>query len=115
MNVLVLAEKCGLILDIFGVLVILTGVIFSTIIAAFDFLEKRKTIDSYKTYRQNLGKGILLGLELLVAGDIIRSVTGDPTFTSVGVLAILVLIRTFLGITFDMEIDGRWPWNKKTS
>ena len=112
MNILSIAEKCGLFLDFFGVIVILTGIIFSTLLVVFDFLEKRKTVDPYKSYRQNLGRSILLGLELLVAGDIIRSVTGTPSFLSVGVLAVLVIIRSFLSITFDMEIEGHWPWQK---
>jgi uncharacterized membrane protein len=64
----------------------------------------------YRAYRQGLGQAILLGLEFLVAGDIIRTVAVDPTFASVGVLAIIVLIRTFLSMTLQLEVDGRWPW-----
>ena len=53
---------------------------------------------------------ILLGLELLVAGDIIRTVAIDPTFTSVGVLAVIVAVRTFLSWSLEVELQGRWPW-----
>lgn len=67
----------------------------------------------YRSYRQSLGRSILLGLELLVAADIIRTVAVTPTFESVGVLAIIVLIRTFLSFSLELEITGRWPWQKE--
>lgn len=57
-----------------------------------------------------LGRGILLGLELLVAGDIIHTVAVELTFETVGVLAIIVLIRTFLSFALEVELNGRWPW-----
>jgi len=64
---------------------------------------------------QALRLAILLGLEALVAADIIRTVAVTPTFAGVGVLAIIVLIRTFLSFTLELEIDGRWPWQKKAA
>jgi uncharacterized membrane protein len=67
----------------------------------------------YRSYRQLLGRSILLGLELLVAADIIRTVAVTPTFESVGVLAIIVLIRTLLSFSLELEITGRWPWQKE--
>ena len=60
-----------------------------------------------------MGKAILLGLEFLVAADIIRTVAVEPTFTSVGVLAIVVAVRTFLSFTLDVELQGRWPWQSR--
>ena len=66
----------------------------------------------YRQYRQRLGRAILLGLELLVAGDIIRTVAVTPTFESAGVLAVIVLIRTFLSFSLEVELEGRWPWSK---
>jgi uncharacterized membrane protein len=69
----------------------------------------------YRSYRQLLGRSILLGLELLVAADIIRTVAVTPTFESVGVLAIIVLIRTFLSFSLELEITGRWPWQKQSA
>ena len=68
---------------------------------------------AYRDCRQSLGRAILLGLEFLVAGDIIRTVAIAPTFTSVGVLGIIVLIRTFLSATLTVEIEGRWPWQPR--
>ena len=66
----------------------------------------------YRRFRQQLGQTILLGLELLVAGDIIRTVASQPTLTSVAVLASIVLIRTFLSFSLEVEMTGRWPWQK---
>jgi uncharacterized membrane protein len=60
--------------------------------------------------RRSVGQGILLGLEVLVAGDIIRTVGVDPSFRSVGILSVIVLIRTFLSFTIGAEVTGRWPW-----
>lgn len=68
--------------------------------------------DIFRQFRTGVAQAILLGLELLVAGDIIRTVAVDPTFQSVGVLAIIVLIRTFLSFEMTLEIDGRWPWQQ---
>jgi len=113
MNVFLFAEIVGEILDLFGVVIILGGVIISTGYFLTGVLESKNKDTLYRSYRNNLGRSILLGLELMVAGDIIRSVTGQPNLLSVGVLALIVLIRSFLGITFEMEIDGRWPWQKK--
>jgi uncharacterized membrane protein len=111
--ILNLAQIIGEQLDLLGVLVIVGGVFYCFINAVIQ-LVKNKT-DLYKPFRQNLGRSILLGLEFLVAGDIIRSVTGTPSFTSVGVLIIVVLVRSFLSMTFEMEIEGHWPWDKKDS
>jgi uncharacterized membrane protein len=64
--------------------------------------------------RRSIGRSILLGLELLVAGDIIRAVMVDPTFESVGVLVVMVAIGTFLSFTLEVEITSRWPWRAQT-
>ena len=71
--------------------------------------------DRYRLFRQQLGRSILLGLELLVAADIIRTVAVTPTLSSVSVLALIVLIRTFLSFSLELEITGRWPWQKAPS
>lgn len=105
------AQQAGELLDLVGVIVIFSGVVISVFLALFRILTK-KTENLYRYFRQCLGKSILLGLEFLVAGDIIRSITGTPSFTAVGVLVVIILIRSFLSITFDMEIDGCWPWQR---
>jgi uncharacterized membrane protein len=68
----------------------------------------------YCHFRQQLGRTILLGLELLVVGDIVRTVATQPTLTSVAILAIIVLIRTFLSFSLEVELTGSWPWQRKT-
>ena len=69
---------------------------------------------AYEGLRANLARGILLGLEFLVAADIIGTVALTPTFESLGVLAGIVLIRTFLSFSLEVEIEGRWPWQRKS-
>jgi uncharacterized membrane protein len=64
----------------------------------------------YRALRANLGRAILLGLEFLVAADIIGTVAIEPSFRSLGVLALIVAIRTFLSFSLELEISGRWPW-----
>jgi uncharacterized membrane protein len=67
---------------------------------------------SYEELRRSLGRSILLGLEILVAADIIRTIAITPTFTSVGVLGLIVVVRTFLSFSLEAELDGQWPWRK---
>ena len=67
-------------------------------------------LEAYMRYRVVVGKALLLGLELLVAADIIRTVALEPTLLNVGILSLLVVVRTFLGWTLSLEIEGRWPW-----
>lgn len=64
----------------------------------------------YHTFRTNLARGILLGLEFLIAADIIGTVTVQPTLDNLMVLGLIILVRTFLSFTLDLEINGRWPW-----
>lgn len=113
-DLLALAQTAGELLDLVGVFVIVCGSVISTVLAGMDFFSKKVHHDNvYKSYRNNLGKSILLGLEFLVAGDIIRSISGNPDLSAVIVLVIIVLVRSFLSITFEMEIEGKWPWQQK--
>lgn len=66
--------------------------------------------DSFERYRARLGRALLLGLEILVAADVVRTVTLEPTLRAVGTLALLVLVRTFLSWSIVLEVEGRWPW-----
>lgn len=67
-------------------------------------------VTAYRTYRQELGRTLMLSLELLIAADIIYSIAIENTIASLGMLAILVLIRTFLSLSIELEVSGRWPW-----
>lgn len=88
------------------------AIVFGVLIALIRFLFTLQHIQprSYKLLRQELGKGILLGLEILVAGDIIATVVTEPTMERVLILAVIVLIRTFLSLSIEVEIEGKFPW-----
>ena len=107
-------EAVGISIEGAGVAVIAVGALVG--MASFVRLSGSATTRSgaVPTTRRQLGAAILLGLELLVAGDIIRTVAVAPTFTSVGVLAIIVAIRTFLSLTLEVELSGRWPWSTRS-
>lgn len=97
-------------IEILGVVTILGG----TLIAMLSFIFTLQSVKprSYKVLRQDLGKAILLGLEILVAGDIIGTVSTEPTMNRVLILAVIVLIRTFLSLSLQVELEGRFPWQK---
>lgn len=110
MTFIQVVEFTGKAIDAAGVGVMVIGAVAATVIAA-DRARSRAP-EVYRRYRQQLGRSILLGLELLVAADIIRTVAVTPTLTSIAVLAGIVLIRTFLSFSLELEITGRWPWQK---
>lgn len=105
-------EHLAKLLEIAGVAIILGGVVLATIWFVRAGLGSRNWRLSYEQYRANLGRGILLGLELLVGADIIGTITAPLTFESVGLLAIIVVIRTFLSFSLETEIEGCWPWQR---
>jgi uncharacterized membrane protein len=100
----------GEIIDIAGVVVIATGALIGVVMFLRDLSRQVQIIDAYGRLRTFLGRSLLLGLEFLVAGDVIKTVAVEPTFDSVVVLAIIVLVRTVLSLSIDVEVDGRWPW-----
>ena len=93
-----------------GIGVLVVGLLIATVVFLARLLQRTAFREAYDHYRADLGHSILLGLEFLVAADIIGTVAIDLTFTSVGVLAIVVLIRTFLSFSLEAEIEGHWPW-----
>ena len=114
-----LFEAVGVAFDVFGVLVIVGGVLLATLrftrqqLAAGDTQPMER--GAYRRYKVEVGLALLLGLEVLVAADIIKTVALAPNFTSLGVLAALVAIRTFLSWALVLEIEGRWPWQARTA
>lgn len=89
----------------------LAAIIIGAIYAVIQFcLNLRRGIEAYPQLRRDLGRSILLGLEFLVAGDIISTITIEPTLNSVAVLGVIVIIRTFLSFSLEVEINGHWPW-----
>lgn len=100
-------EQVGLAIDAAGVLVVVAGIVMAVIRL---LTQNTAPLGKYKQFRQDLGRGILLGLEFLVAADIIRTVAVTPTLESVLVLGLIVVIRTFLSLALQMEVEGRLPW-----
>ena len=101
----------GLMLDVAGVLIVFTG----AVMAIIHFLARplgSGDESSYRQLRTELARAILLGLEFLVAGDIIRTVAVSPTLDRVLVLGVIVLVRTFLSLSMNLEVEGRWPWQR---
>jgi uncharacterized membrane protein len=105
-----LMETIGIAIDAVGVFIIVAG----ALLASWRFLTRRQGEPgaAYRLYRQEIGKAILLGLEFLIAGDIIRTVVVSPTLENILVLGLIVLIRTFLSMTLELEVEGRWPWQR---
>ena len=105
-------EQVGLAIDAAGVLVVVAGIVMAAIRL---LTQPSAPMGKYKQFRQDLGRGILLGLEFLVAAAIIRTVAVTPTLESVLVLGLIVLIRTFLSLALQMEVEGRLPWQAEKS
>ena len=103
-------ELTGKTMDAAGTIVIVVGAVAAALSAGRGLARHQPNV--YRDFRRFLGRSILLGLELLVAADLIRTVAVTPTLRSVGVLATIVLIRTFLSFSLELEITGRWPWQK---
>jgi len=110
-NVKVYIEYVARGLEAIGVLSIAIGALVA--IVKFIFSVQDTSPRSYKILRQELGKAILLGLEILVAADIIATVVTEPTMNRVLILGVIVLIRTFLSLSLEVELDGKFPWQAK--
>jgi uncharacterized membrane protein len=106
-------EALSDVVDGAGVTVTIVGALIAAVSSARRALNRDP--DNYRVFRRQLGRSILLGLELLMAADIIRTVGVTPTASGVGVLAGIVLIRTFLSFSLELEITGRWPWQRPVS
>ena len=105
-------EAVGKAVDVAGIVIIVGGAAAASLL----FLDRARlegVSTAYATYRRSLGRAILLGLEFLVAADIVRTVAITPTFSDVGVLGAIVLIRTFLSVALQVETEARWPWQPR--
>ena len=107
-----IAELIGSAFELAGVAVLVIGTILSFAWYIITLIRFRGGPVAYRRLRLYLGRSIVLGLELLVAADIINSVAINPTFVSVGVLGLIVLVRTFLSWALEVEINGEWPWQR---
>jgi uncharacterized membrane protein len=107
-------EDVGKVVDGVGIAIVVVGSGVALLLFLVRLVSRSGAGEAYATFRRNLGRAILLGLEFLVAGDIIRTVATSPTFEKVAVLGIIVLIRTFLSFALQLEVEGRWPWERPT-
>ena len=98
--------------EVIAAAVLFAGLLWSLWISLRDYLRRKDGGLAYRVMRQSFGGAILLGLEILVAGDLIRTVAVAPTLDNVLVLGIIVLIRTFLSFSLEIEMDGVPPWRK---
>jgi len=100
-------------IELVGIAIIAVGAVVNLLLFAVRAANSAERDDAVAALRSSLGRSILLGLEFLVAADIINTVAVTPTLESVTVLAIIVAIRTFLSFSLELEIEGRWPWQRK--
>jgi uncharacterized membrane protein len=107
-------EWASLGIELLAVAVIVAGVVIVSITrGTVRHLCRLQEHGAHESYKQQLGKPLLLGLELLVAADVIRTVSLEPTLANVAVLGVLVVVRTLLSWSLAVEMEGRWPWQDK--
>ena len=104
--------RVSLLFEIAGVLAIVIGFVAALVLAALAIARTREWTTAYETLRSTFGRSVLLGLEILVAADLIRTIAVAPTLQNLYVLGLLVVIRTFLSWSLDVELEGRWPWQR---
>jgi uncharacterized membrane protein len=98
--------------EVIGILTLVLGLVAALVRAGLVLVGGQGAEEGYRIVRTVFGRSILLGLEFLVAADIIRTVAVQPSLENVAVLGLIVLIRTFLSFSLEVEIDGRWPWRR---
>ena len=108
--ILELIEYAALAIEVLAVLIIVVTIFYAMIDYTIKGLKAHDIESRYQELKTRLGKSLLLGLEILVAADIVRTVALEATIESVLTLGLLVLIRTFLSWALVVEIEGRWPW-----
>jgi uncharacterized membrane protein len=95
-----------------GASIMVLGGLYALVRGAAAWADPRRRAGAYSRTREDLGRAILLGLEVLIIGDIVRTIVVDPTIESVAVLGLIVLIRIVLSFSLEIEMDGTWPWSR---
>jgi uncharacterized membrane protein len=106
----VISAWSAAVLELIGIAIIMLVTLYATFKAVIEMLKGETLAEAFRFCRLRISRSILMGLEFLVAADIIDTVAVEPNFNSVGVLGLIVAIRTFLSFTLEVEIAGRWPW-----
>jgi len=99
-------------IEVAGIAALVIGLGLGLFRAVLALTQGRGGEEGYRVIRTVFGRSVLLGLEFLVAADIIRTVGIEPSLQNVAVLGLIVLIRTFLSISIEVEIEGAWPWRR---
>ena len=107
-----IASVAGHVVELAGIVVLVAGGALACIAFVVRLIRGMTFGASYHELRADLGRAILLGLEFLVIADIIGTVAVEPTLHNLGVLAVIVAIRTLLSFALELEVSGRWPWQK---
>ena len=109
-------EMAALVIELLAVSVIVTAVVVLAVRrGTARYVYQVHAQGEYQSYKHQLGKALLLGLELLVAADVVRTVALEPTLKNVAMLGLLVIIRTFLSWSLAVEMEGRWPWQSRSA
>jgi uncharacterized membrane protein len=106
------AHNASHLIELFGVAIITAGAIGAIALFLWRLARREESVQAVTSFRSSFGRALLLGLELLIAADIINTVAVRPTLEGVAVLAGIVAIRTFLSFSLEVEIEGRWPWQR---
>src|SRR6478735_10267144 len=106
------AVEAGKAVELVGIVILVAGAILASAAFVVRMMRRWSFTDAYHGLRADLGRAILLGLEFLVIADIIGTVAVEPTLQNLGVLAVIVAIRTLLSFALELEVSGRWPWQR---
>src|SRR5262245_19789054 len=106
-------ERAATGIELLAVAIIVVTIVLGTLVYVTQVLRRTADVSTYRDYRHRIARALLLGLEILVAADIIRTVALQPTMQNVLVLGLLVLVRTFLSWGLVVEIEERWPWQPR--
>lgn len=106
------ASIAGRTVELIGICVLIGGALLAGLVFALRLVRRASFVEAYHGLRADLGRAILLGLEFLVIADIIGTVAVEPTIHNLGVLAVIVAIRTLLSFALELEVSGRWPWQR---
>ena len=112
-QILELLEKAGLIITVFAVLIIVAGFILAAVRYFMQF-RSQSPVENFTSFKIELGKALLLGLEILVLADVIDTITVQSTYLSLAVLAFIVVLRTVVSWTLALETEGHWPWQAES-
>jgi uncharacterized membrane protein len=108
-------DTASIAMEVFAILVIVAGIVVGAARFVAGLLRHGEVQPAHEAFKAFMGRTLLLGLEILVAADVVRTVALEPTMGNVIALGILVLIRTFLSWSLVVELEGRWPWQKHSA